>query len=238
MKEKSDIVGVKSFPLGDGIGFVELIDFMGGDLSAVASARVSYYSESKGIEKDTVLLKYLLDNGHFSPFESIVLTFRIKAPMIVVRQWHRHRTWSYNEVSRRYTSQNIEFYYPDKWRIQDTVNTQGSIELSDEEEEGIGESASKELRLHVKKSMSLYEKLMDSGVAREMARMVLPQNLYTMYYGTVNLRNLFQFLDQRLDNHAQWEIRQYAKVLLKLAEQVAPVSVDYWKEINLGEEFL
>lgn len=235
---KEDIVKVKSYPLNDGIGFIEMIDYMGGDQSAVASARVSYYDETKGIKKDTILLKYLLDNRHFSPFESIVMTFRIKAPMIVVRQWHRHRTWSYNEVSRRYTSQNIEFYYPDKWRIQDTVNTQGSIELSDDEEVVMGETASKQLRLHVKKSMKIYEDLMDSGVAREMARMVLPQNLYTMYYGTVNLRNLFNFLDQRLDFHAQWEIRQYAKILLKLAEKVAPISVDYWKELNLGEEFL
>jgi len=236
--EKNDIVYIKSYPLSDGIGFVELIDYMGGDESAVASARVSYYNESKGIEKDKKLIKYLLDNGHYSPFESIVMTFRIKTPLIVVRQWHRHRTWSYNEVSRRYTSQNIEFYYPQRWRTQDNKNIQGSIELTDNDEILIGKKSNKYLRLHVHNSIEIYNNLIDFGIAREMARMVLPQNLYTMFYGTVNLNNLFKFLDQRLDKHAQWEIRQYAKSLLRLAEKVAPISVGYWKELNLGDEFL
>ena len=105
--------------LGDGIGFVKLVDSMGNDLSIVRSARVSYGKTSEEFsDRDKKLIKYLIKNSHTSPLESVTFTFNIKCPLFIARQWMRHRTWSYNEISRRYTSENIEFYIPKEFRIQ------------------------------------------------------------------------------------------------------------------------
>lgn len=211
---------------GDNLGFIELIDILGGDHSVVASARVSHYVDgSKGIDNDTKLIKYLMKNRHTSPFESVVLTFRIKVPLFVRGQWHRHRTWSYNEVSRRYTSENIdEFFYPTQWRAQDIKNKQSSVE-SAEIDSDVWNS---KLEVHVKKSLELYNEMIREGIAREQARMVLPQNMYTMYYGTVNLHNLFHFLGLRIHPHAQEEIRFYAYAIIDMLKKVIPISFEAW----------
>lgn len=224
MKQKNYIHRTDLF--NDGLGFVELIDMLGGDHSVVASARVSHYADaSKGIDSDTKLIRYLMKNKHTSPFESCVLTFRIKCPLFVRGQWHRHRTFSYNEVSRRYTSENIdEFFYPEKWRAQDTKNKQSSVD-SKEISSGFW---SQQVGRHVEKSLKLYTEMIDAGIAREQARMVLPQNMYTMYYGTVNLHNLFHFLGLRIHPHAQEEIRQYANAIVKMIKDAVPISFYAW----------
>lgn len=216
--------------LGDGIGYVELIDSMGNDTRVVNAARVSYNRETKGVVQDSNLIEYLIEHGHLSPFEHVMFTFRIKCPLIVARQWMRHRTWKYNEISRRYTQENIEFYFPEKWRKPDTVNKQGSTSGFNAEADEI---LSDILQDTVKNSFANYNLLLSLGVAREMARMVLPLNLYTTYYGTIDLRNLFGFFEQRLDSHAQWEIQQYAKAMLEFAEITAPRSIEAWKKYGL-----
>lgn len=211
---------------GDNLGFVELIDILGGDHSVVSSARVSHYGEgSKGLESDNKLIRYLMKNRHTSPFESVVLTFRVKVPLFVRAQWHRHRTWSYNEVSRRYTSENIdEFFYPEQWRAQDKKNKQSSVESAEID----SDKWNKMLEQHVIKSLELYNEMIEAGIAREQARMVLPQNMYTMYYGTVNLHNLLHFLGLRIHPHAQEEMRMYAYAIMDMIKEIVPVSFEAW----------
>lgn len=213
--------------LGDGIGSIKLIDWMGDDLRAVNAARVSFNRDSKGPKKDKQLINYLMEQGHLSPFEHIIFTFRVKCPLIVARQWMRHRTWKYNEVSRRYTSQEMEFYYPTEWRKQDNINKQGSSGKFTKER---NELLNDELQEILIASTKAYKNLLNSGVSREMSRMVIPVNMYTTYYATIDLRNLFGFLKQRLDAHAQWEIRKYAETMLNMIKQIVPWSVEAWEK--------
>jgi thymidylate synthase (FAD) len=206
---------------------------MGNDAAITEAARVSYLGESKGDEQDAKLIHYLMEHKHSSPFESVVFKFRIKCPLFVRSQWHRHRTWSYNEVSRRYTSEDMEFYIPDKWRIQDTKNKQSSF-LATASDEAQHSAWSKVVKHHADISLKLYNEMVDDGIAREMARMVLPQNLYTMFYGTVNLGNLFKFLKLRNDAHAQYEIRIYAEAIEKIIQPIVPVSYEAWKKFGIS----
>lgn len=224
IKQKGYITRKEIFD--DNLGFVELIDILGGDHSVVSSARVSHYGEgSKGLDSDTKLIRYLMKNRHTSPFESVVLTFRIKAPLFVRAQWMRHRTFSFSEVSRRYTSENIdEFFYPTQWRAQDTKNKQSSVKS----EEIKSDYWNSELEMHVNNALALYTNMINAGIAREQARMVLPQNMYTMYYGTVNLHNLFHFLGLRIHPHAQEEIRVYAYSIIDMIKELVPISFEAW----------
>lgn len=221
--------------MAPGQGVVSLVDFMGNDLSVVNAARVSFGKRADLLnKKDKVLIKYLAENRHTSPFEHVTFTFHIKCPLFIARQWHRHRTWSYNEVSRRYTSENIEFFVPTKLRLQDNTNNfQGSAGLLSEVE---AEILSVSMVNNCKQSVGLYEEMLDRGVAREQARMILPQNMYTEFYATVNLWNLAHFLELRMDEHAQLEIQQYAGTLYEIAKDVAPISVEalLGKTINKG----
>lgn len=210
-------------------GFVELVDSMGNDMSVVRAARVSYNKDtgSKGEEADKKLVGYLMKHRHTSPFESVAFTFHVKAPLFVFRQWHRHRTWSYSELSARYTEMTDEFYVPDTWRLQDTKNRQGSDGESWEPETWkVGLNHITQL------AMSTYQAMLDGGVAREQARMVLPVNLYSRMFATVDLHNLFHFLKLRLDKHAQYEIRVYAEAILEIIEPIVPWAVAAWKECN------
>lgn len=209
--------------LGDGIGYLELIDSMGNDNSIVASARISYLGESKGRDKDKKLLKYMIRNHHTSPFESVIFQFRAKCPLFTRSQWFRHRTWSFSEVSRRYTSEELEFYIPKEWRMQDTNNKQGSTgKLTDWEERGI----TFDLNNQVYSGVRRYNHMIEKGVAREQARMVLPQNMYTTFYGTVDLHNLMHFIRLRSDEHSQWEIQQYSNAMKDMIKDVVPVTYD------------
>lgn len=202
-------------------GFVQLVDYMGNDRSAVRAARVSYGKELSTEEKDKKLINYLLKHGHFSPFEHISFTFHVKAPIFVVRQWFRHRIgMSPNEISRRYTSKQAdEFYLPDHIRIQDTKNKQGSFKTDNKE---LTQKAINKIEKIYNKTYSVYQELLDMGVAREMARTVLPVGQYTEFYLTTNARAIMHFLDLRADSHAQWEIQEYAKAIAEIFQEKCP----------------
>lgn len=206
-------------------GYVELLDNMGDDLTIVNAARVSYLGESKGSDKDKRLLKYLWVNRHTSPFEQVEFQFLVKCPLFVARQWHRHRTWSYNEISRRYTSEQLEFYTPIKWRMQSSDNKQMSDSFLDDDElsDALKDSLEYAIEYHC---LYLYDTLIKHGVAREQARMILPQSMYTTFYAKVDLHNLLHFIELRAHKHAQYEIQLYTAALLKLIDNYVPWTVE------------
>ncbi len=217
----------------DGIGAVEYIQHMGSDLTIVNSARVSFGKQKEKLDaKDKKLIEYLVKHKHTSTFEHNVITFRFTVPLFIRSQHHRHRTWSYNEISRRYTDIDMKFYEPASFRTQHKSNRQASNldkidpiiypDLSDIEH---GTRASDVIRKHHQSSIDLYNMLIAKGICREQARGVLPQNLYTQYYGTTNLSNLMKFIDLRLHEGAQWEIQIVAKACLKIARECWPVAV-------------
>lgn len=216
----------------DKVGAVELVDHMGSDLSIVNAARVSFGAEKESVdEKDIKLINYLMKHNHSSPFEHCVLTFKFTVPLFIRSQHHRHRTWAYNEISRRYTSVDMQFYSPEVFRTQHKSNRQASnSELIDPELYNGVSTASASVRAHHAASLYLYNNLIKSGVCREQARGVLPQNLYTQYYGTVNLHNLLKFVSLRVHEGAQWEIQQVAKSCLKIARKLYPHSVQAFEK--------
>lgn len=212
-------------PLNDGISSLELIRVSGSDLDVANAARVSYGKVSTEIaERDKKLISFLMKHKHTSPFEHNQLSFRVKAPIYVVRQWMRHRMNSYNEISYRYVKAPIEFYIPGQWRGQHKTNRQCS--------EGTFEN--KELdakyRAAIDTAYKAYEELLEAGVAREIARGLLPVCTYTEFIFTCNLHSLIHFLSLRIKLDAQPEIRKYAQGLLKLAEPHFPVSLGEWKK--------
>ncbi len=213
-------------------GFVRLVDFMGGDLAVVQSARVSYAAESKGEEADRKLINYLLKNDHMTPFEQSVFKFHVSCPIFVMRQWIRHRMASYNEISGRYTEVKDEFYIPTVWRGQDLKNKQGSVAANVPNEE-----LTRLLDSQVRACYETYQKLLKLGAAREMARMILPLNGYTQFYWTINARSLMNFISLRADAHAQWEIQKYAEALASFFEEKMPWTFSAflghaWKGVN------
>ena len=218
----------------DGIGFVEYVDHMGSDLTIVNSARVSFGKHKQELdEKDKKLIKYLIKHRHTSTLEHCSVTFRFVVPLFVRSQHHRHRTWSYNEISRRYTEFDIKFYEPKFFRSQHASNRQASnvddvinpkiiyYNLHD----GASSTASQLMENHHRSSLKLYEALLDGGVCREQARGVLPQNMYTEYYGTANLNNLIKFIGLRIHSGAQWEIQRVAQACLAIAREYFPESI-------------
>lgn len=210
-------------------GFVRLVDHMGSDLSIVRAARVSYAADWRvGDElsnSDDRLIHYLYRNKHTTPFEAVVFTFEIKCPIFVARQWHRHRTWSYNEVSARYTELDEGFYVP----APELIGTQSKNNKQARDLGIPNDVASQSIRSSCEASFKQYRTLLDLGVPRELARSVLPVAAYTRYFGTVDLHNLMHFLRLRLHPHAQYEIRQYAEAILKLIEPVVPVAAEAFK---------
>lgn len=209
-------------------GFVRLVDYMGGDGRVVQTARVSYGDGTTTRRKDSKLIHYLQENLHTSPSENVIFTFHVKAPIFVFRQWHRHRTWSYNEQSARYSEMTDEFYVPELSRLQkqDGKNRQASATETVDYPESVQDiiiEACKKAYLH-------YQALLASGLSRELARVVLPVNYYSEMYATVDANNLFKFLSLRMDTHAQWEIQQYAKALYELAKPVAPTAFEAWEK--------
>ena len=218
---------------GDNKGSVEYITHMGSDLTIVNAARVSFGAEKKQLdEKDIKLINYLMQHNHTSPFEHCSITFRFVVPLFIRSQHHRHRTWAYNEISRRYTSVDMKFYSPKEFRTQHKSNRQASNDelinpVLNSSYTAIGfELADNAVEMHHTRSMGLYNALIDSGVCREQARGVLPQNLYTEYYGTANLHNLLKFVSLRSHEGAQWEIQQVAKACLQIAKEHFPHAVE------------
>ena len=225
-------------------GFVELEDFMGGDLRVVNSAKVSNHKRSEEMGgSEEKLINYLMKNRHGSPFEHIYFTFYVKAPIFVVREWQRHRIGSFNEMSGRYVQFEPDFYIPEQVRVPGTTNKQGSkipTELSDlpEDLKDVVEPdvidrwnihAREELLEAYINSYDDYKYLLNIGVAKEMARMVLPLSLYTEMFWTVNARSLMNFLNLRTGENAQWEIRQYADAIELIFAEKMPVAWDAWR---------
>ena len=228
---------------GDGIGLVEYVEHMGTDLTVVNSARVSFGKHKTELDdRDRKLIKYLIRHRHTSTLEHCSVTFRFKVPLFVRSQHHRHRTWSYNEISRRYTDYNIEFYEPTFYRTQHKKNRQASnvdevcnprIELYDPAcAHPIRRFATEIVAAHHKDALKLFDDLLDGGVCREQARGILPQNMYTEYYGTVNLNNLLKFIDLRTHEGAQWEIQKAALACLEIATDLWPETVGAYREIR------
>ena len=230
----------------DGIGRVEYVQHMGQDITVVNSARVSFGKQKKEVDdKDKKLIKYLIEHRHTSTLEHNSVTFRFCVPLFIRSQHHRHRTWAYNEISRRYTDVDLRFYEPVAFRTQHKSNRQASNpeELIDpgishvhpEMTHPIKTPASGLVRAHHKDAVELFDKLMAAGVCREQARGVLPQNLYTEYYGTCNLNNLLKFIDLRTHGGAQHEIQQVAKACLEIATELWPITVGAYREIRHGK---
>ena len=221
---------------GDGIGKVELVDAIGSDLTIVNSARVSFgVHKSELDDKDKKLIRYLIKHKHTSTLEHCFVTFRVKVPLFIRSQHHRHRVWSYNEISRRYTAENLEFYEPVKFRTQHTSNRQASNEndLIDPVVYEVGEvTASKAIRDHHLAAVFLYEEMMRKGVCREQARGILPQNLYTEYYCSANLNNILKFIELRSHEGAQLEIQKVAEAMLKILEDLYPETLKAYNEVK------
>jgi len=223
---------------GDSIGKVQYIQHVGTDKTVVNSARVSFGQDNDEAlkKKDKKLIKYLIKHRHTSTLEHNTVTFKFTVPLYIRSQHHRHRTWSYNEISRRYTDVNIQFYKPKEFRTQHDSNRQASNvdELSDPQISlGMGTT----LASSIYKSTNAmcfenYELLLKAGVCREQARGILPQNMYTEYYGTVNLNNLLKFIDLRIHEGAQWEIVMVAKACLRIAEDLWPETIAAYKEVR------
>jgi len=213
-------------------GFVRLVDYMGSDLSIVRSARVSYDADWRAGDSeksDARLIKYLWKHNHSTPFESVAITLEVKAPIFVFRQWHRHRTMSYNEVSARYTELDMGYYSPDASLIgtQSANNKQmrDVTELSEDEKE----TRRKQINMynaHCADAFGMYNDLITMGWPRELARMVLPLSAYSRMFVTVNLLNMLKFLRLRDHEHAQHEIRVYAKAINEILSLILPVTME------------
>lgn len=209
-------------------GYVRLVDSMGSDLSIIRNARVSYdavWRAGKDEGSDDRLLRFLWRNKHTTPFEAVTFTFEVFAPIFIFRQWHRHRMWSYNELSARYRQLPEVYYLPDPVIVgkQATKNKQGREGSDADRMVGVAM-----VDAHCKRAFKEYQLLLDAGWPRELARIVLPLNTYSHMFATVNLLNLMRFLTLRCDPHAQYEIRVYAEAMRSLARPIAPVAIDAW----------
>lgn len=210
---------------GDNIGGVAVIQSMGTDLTPVNAARASLdkFSTEMGAGEER-LSKFLIKEGHTSTAEHNVLTLWIKVPLFVARQHMRHRTMSYNEISRRYTSEKLEFYLPTEMRMQDTKNRQASLDQTFDPKVSESYTASTAIQTLTDTCVTLYEEMISQGVAREQARMILPQNIYTTYWATANLHNWINFISKRDHPDAQWEMRLLAKEISRQIRNLWPLA--------------
>lgn len=212
-------------------GYVRLVESMGNDLSIVRNARVSYDAEWRAGNdsgSDARLINYLHRHRHSTPFEAVVFTFEVKAPIFVLRQWHRHRTWTYNELSARYRELPTEFYVPEVGMI-------GMQSKTSKQARDISDMSTEDLRTRKAQidfydylcgaQFEAYRDLLSAGWPRELARMCLPLSTYSHMFASVDLWNLMGFLTLRQHQHAQYEIRVYADALAKLVEPIVPVAM-------------
>ncbi|WP_299028926.1 FAD-dependent thymidylate synthase [uncultured Sulfitobacter sp.] len=223
-------------------GFIRVIDYMGDDAAICQAARVSYGKGTKSVQNDEGLIRYLMRHWHSTPFEMCEIKLHVKLPVFVARQWIRHRTANVNEYSARYSILDREFYIPEASHInaQSVVNNQGRG--------GVLEGAEAARVLEILKSDSNraydhYESMIgetgpdgepQDGLARELARMNLPANIYTQWYWKVDLHNLFHFLRLRADSHAQYEIRVYADAICKVVADWVPAAYGAFEDYRLG----
>ncbi len=223
-------------------GFVRVVDYMGNDEAIVQAARVSYGRGTKSVRNDAGLIGYLMRHRHSTPFEMCEIKYHVKLPVFVARQWIRHRTANVNEYSARYSILDREFYIPapEQLAAQSTANRQGRGDvLEGEEAAWVLET----LRRDAETAYDHYETMLNegegadperSGLARELARMNLPLNIYTQWYWKVDLHNLFHFLSLRADPHAQYEIRVYADAMLETVKRWVPLAYDAFMENRMG----
>ena len=220
----------------DDIGRVEYVDHMGSDITVVNSARVSFGVQKDEIDdRDKRLINYLVGHRHTSTLEHSLITFRFVVPLFIRSQHHRHRTWSYNEISRRYTDVDLQFYSPKEYREQSKSNRQASTSETFIPQKYVASldmhmNLVSAVNAHHKDSLLLYNNLLDAGASREQARGILPQNLYTQYYGTANLNNILKFIGLRKHEGAQWEMQKVANAVLQICEQLYPITVNAWKK--------
>ena len=250
------------FPVLDH-GFVRVVDYMGNDAAIVQAARVSYGRGTKRTRDDAGLINYLMRNAHTSPFEMCEIKLHVKLPIFVARQWIRHRTANVNEYSARYSVLDNEFYLPEAVHLveQSTENRQGRQELDEEEQGWLFDDAPHDetvrpfiearqiqqaLNESALNSFSLYYELLNENregqetsprlpsITRELARIGLPLSAYTQWYWKTDLHNLLHFIALRIDPHAQWEIREYARVILDLVERWTPLVAAAFRNYRLG----
>ncbi|MBN1982299.1 MAG: FAD-dependent thymidylate synthase [Chitinivibrionales bacterium] len=214
-------------------GFVRLVDYMGSDERIVAAARVSYGEGTKTFREDKALIHYLMRNDHTSPFEQVVMTFHVKLPIFVARQWIRHRTARVNEISGRYSVMANEFYLPGSQSIalQSTNNKQGRSDQSVPPQ--LQQKVLKLLKTDQDQLYTHYESMVEENIARELARINLPLSLYTQWYWQIDLHNLFHFLKLRLDSHAQYEIRCYGETIAAMTKALCPRAYEAFEELVL-----
>jgi len=214
-------------------GYLVLVDYMGNDAAIVQAARVSYGQGTKSVRDDRGLIRYLMRHRHTTPFEMVEFKFLVRLPVFVARQWVRHRTCSLNEVSARYSIVPDEFEIPpaEEVRRQSTRNRQGRGESLPPESV---ERFRSDLDRVTKDAYASYTRAIESGVARETARLLLPVAYYTQWYWKANLWNIFHFLSLRLDPHAQEEIRLYAAEMAKVVRLVTPIAYEAFEEFTLS----
>ena len=216
-------------------GFIEVVDKLGTDLTVVNSARVSFGKRKTSFDKtDRILVQYLADNKHYSPFRHIIVQFHVKAPEFVMRQWYKHvvgietsssypsKDHAWNEISGRYVPVN-DFYFPSNWRKQSEDNKQaseGSIANQDEANKIFGDT--------MKALEESYNKLLELGVAKEQARILLPLNQFTEVYWSASFQAIMNFIELRDDTHAQWEIREYAIAMKEFMLELYPETTKIW----------
>ena len=210
-------------------GYVRLLNADGRDIDVVRAARVSYNAEPRegDEDKDAKLINYLWRNKHTSPFEMVSFKFEVKAPLFVLRQWHRHRTWSYNEVSARYTELDNDFYIPaiDQITTQHNHNKQ----MRSDEENPLSSNIQRLMHINNQAAFDLYQNLLNMNCPRELARTILPVSTYSRMIAKTDLSNLFKFITLRNHEHAQYEIRVYAEAMLQLIEPFVPNCVEAFK---------
>ncbi len=226
----------KIFPVLDH-GLVRVIDYMGDDDAIVQAARVSYGAGTKKAQDDNSLIRYLMRHWHSTPFEMCEIKFHVKLPVFVARQWIRHRTANVNEYSARYSILDKEFYIPEPSNLaaQSKINNQGRGQVLEAEE---AQRVLEILKNDSDRSYANYEQFLSSdgkpGLARELARMNLPTNIYTQWYWKTDLHNLFNFLRLRADEHAQYEIRVYAEIICGLVQKWVPKAFQAFLDYQLN----
>ncbi len=218
-------------------GFVRVIDYMGDDAAICQAARVSYGKGTKSVQNDAGLIRYLMRHWHSTPFEMCEIKLHVKLPVFVARQWIRHRTANVNEYSARYSILDREFYIPapENLNAQSVVNNQGRGDLLEGDEAA---RVLEYLKADSTRAYDHYEEMISQdgqdGLARELARMNLPANIYTQWYWKVDLHNLFHFLRLRADAHAQYEIRVYAEAMCAIVADWVPAAYGAFEDYRLG----
>ncbi len=212
-------------------GLCRYVDSMGSDLSIVRNARVSYdaaWRTGENEKSDEKLVRYLMRHSHNTPFESCTITFEIRAPIFVFRQWHRHRTQSYNELSARYRELPEEFYVPELDQI--THQSADNKQMRTDEQHPHAALLQDIIRQSNTSAFARYHELIKQGCPRELARSVLPVGTYSHMFATANLHNWYRFLQERLHPHAQYEIRVYAEAILAMLTELFPVATQAFKD--------